>query len=61
MSPNPKFALYGGRNECARTDTLLLPLFEVSTGAVSLAVWRVYYHWGCPYSSIRALNSFNSS
>ena len=36
MSPNPKFALYGGRHECARTNTLLLPLSEVSTGTVSL-------------------------
>ena len=32
----PKFSLYGGTNECARTNTLLLPLSEVSTGAVSL-------------------------
>ena len=35
-SPNPKFALYGGTNECTRTNMLLLPLSEVSTGAVSL-------------------------
>ena len=35
-SPNPKFALYYDTNECARTNTLLLSLSEVSTGAVSL-------------------------
>ena len=35
-SPNTKFALYGGTNECPRTNTLLHPLSEVSTGAVSL-------------------------
>ena len=34
--PNIKFSLNGTTNECARTDTLLLPLTEVSTGAVSL-------------------------
>ena len=33
---NSKFALYGGRNLCARINTLLLLLSEVSTGAVSL-------------------------
>ena len=37
-SPNPKFALYGATNECARTNTFLLPLSEVSTGAVSLYI-----------------------
>ena len=35
-SPNPKFALYGRLNECARTNMLLLLLSEISTGAVSL-------------------------
>ena len=35
-SPNPKFALYAGTSECARTNTLLLLLSEVFTGAVSL-------------------------
>ena len=35
-SPNLKVALYGGTNECDRTNTLLLPLSEVSTEAVSL-------------------------
>ena len=36
-SPQPKIALYGGTNECDMTNTLLLPLSEISTGAVSLA------------------------
>ena len=35
-SPHHKFALYGGTNECFRTDTHLLPLSEVSTRAVLL-------------------------
>ena len=35
-NPNPKFALYGGMNECAMTNNLLLLLSEVRTGAVSL-------------------------
>ena len=34
--PNPKFAIYGGTSECAWTNMLLLPLSEVSKGAVSL-------------------------
>ena len=33
---NLEFALYGSKNECARADTVLLPLSEVITGAVSL-------------------------
>ena len=37
-SANPMIALYGGTNECARTDTLLPLLYEVSTGAVSLVL-----------------------
>ena len=41
-SPNHKFALYGGTNECARTNTLLLLLSEVSTGAVSLVINKKY-------------------
>ena len=32
----PELALYGGESECARTKTVLLPISEVSTGAVSL-------------------------
>ena len=35
-STNIKFAQYGGANECAKTDMLLLLLSEISTGAVSL-------------------------
>ena len=36
-NPDPKFAPYGSKNECARTNTLLLLLSDVSTGVVSLA------------------------
>ena len=35
-SLNPELALYGSKNECARTKTVLPPIYEVSTGAVSL-------------------------
>ena len=31
-----ELALYGSRNECARTDTVLLPISEVFDGTVSL-------------------------
>ena len=31
-----KLALYGSKNECARTDTVFLPLSEVCNGTVSL-------------------------
>ena len=31
---NPKFAFYGSKNNCTRTDTVFSPLSEVSTGAV---------------------------
>ena len=34
---NPEFALYGFKNECARTDTIFFPLSEVSTRAVTLS------------------------
>ena len=40
-SQDPKVALFGGTNECDMTNTLLLPLSEVSTGAVSLT-WVVF-------------------
>ena len=36
--PNPEFAFYGSKNDYTRTSTLLLPLSEVSTGTVSLAI-----------------------
>ena len=32
----PELVIYGSKNECARTNTLLLPLAQVSTGEVSL-------------------------
>ena len=41
-SPNPKFPLYGGTSECARTNMLLLLLSEISTGAVSLCNLRIF-------------------
>ena len=43
-SPNIKFALYGGTNEFARINLLLLLLTEVSTGAVSLTLssWEFF-------------------
>ena len=41
-SSNLKFALYGGTNECSRSNTLLLPLSEVSAGAVSLVTDGVF-------------------
>ena len=31
-----KLALYGSKNECARTDTVVLPISEVCDGTVSL-------------------------
>ena len=37
QSSNAKLALCGGTNECIRTNALLPPLSEVSTGAVSLS------------------------
>jgi hypothetical protein len=40
-STNIKFAQYGGANECAKTDMLLLLLSEISTGAVSLSHYIV--------------------
>ena len=36
-------ALYGSKNECARTDTVLLPISEVSNGMVSLIVMAVIF------------------
>ena len=31
-----ELALYGSKNECARTDTVFLPISEVCDGTVSL-------------------------
>ena len=36
-SPNPKIALYGGPNECVRTNALTLLLSEVTAGVVALS------------------------
>ena len=36
-SLNPKLALYGSINKCTRTSTVLPPISEVSTGAVSFS------------------------
>ena len=36
-----KLALYGSRNECARTDTVFLPISEVCNGTVSLTKTKV--------------------
>ena len=41
-SPNPELALYGSKTECARTNTLILPISEISTGAVSLTASQVW-------------------
>ena len=35
-----ELALYGSTNECARTDTVFLPISEVCDGTVSL---RIFY------------------
>ena len=35
-SPNAMFALYGGTNECAKTNTRVTPISEVKTGVFSL-------------------------
>ena len=36
-SLNPELAHYGSKNECTRTNTVLCPISEVNTGAVSHA------------------------
>ena len=43
-SPNPKFAPYGGTNECIRTNTLFLHLSDISTWAVSLLKLQQFDH-----------------
>ena len=37
-SLNPELALYGSKNEFPRTNTVVFPISEVSTGAVSLVI-----------------------
>ena len=34
-----KLALYGTKNECARTDNVFYPISEVCIGTVSLTIW----------------------
>ena len=51
--PNPKFALYCVTNECVRTNTLLLPLSEVSTEAVSLTKVLVEEPSGTLYTFVQ--------
>ena len=53
-SLNPELALYGSKNECARTNIVLLPISEVSTGAVSLrAVYTVHSWVQCTVSDVQ--------
>ena len=33
-----ELALYGSKNECARTDTVILPIYQVCDGTVSLSI-----------------------
>ena len=33
-----ELALYGSKNECARTETVFIPISEVCDGTVSLSV-----------------------
>ena len=35
-----ELALYGSKNECARADTVLLPISEVFDGTVSLILFQ---------------------
>ena len=39
-SLNPKFALYGSKNKCARTDIIFFPLSEICTRVVTLLVQK---------------------
>ena len=39
-SSTPELALYGSKNECTRTNTVLPQIFEISTGTDSLKVAR---------------------
>ena len=35
-----ELALYGMKNECARTDTVFLPISEVCNGTGSVTEWK---------------------
>ena len=43
-SIHPELALYGRKNECARTDTVFFPISEVSEGKVSLTILRMFIY-----------------
>ena len=49
---NTKFALYGSKNKFARTNTVLFPLPEVSTRAVSL-IKQALYNMQCRTLSVQ--------
>ena len=42
-SIHTKLALYGSKNECARTDNVFSPISEVCDGMVSLVTFTVTY------------------
>ena len=43
-SIDTELALYGSTNECARTDTVLLPISEVCNGTVSISASILNIH-----------------
>ena len=43
-SVNPKFALYGSKNKCYRTDTVFLQISQVCTMGVTLCVALTLYN-----------------
>ena len=62
-SSNLKFALYGGTNKCARTNTLSLPLSKVITGTVSLMddfgpYWKMLNLFGPFYTILDSLDHY---
>ena len=42
-SLNPKLTLYGSKNQCAMTDAVFLPLYEVSTRKVTLEKKKMFF------------------
>ena len=44
--------LYGSQNECARTDTVFLPLSEVCDGTVSLKLFLTNFK-KCAFSEMK--------
>ena len=51
-----ELALYGSKNECARTDTVFLPISEVCDGTVSLTIGYGWHIFSDKASSIFAVN-----